>query len=63
MIKMDVNNMNFRIETDRLSEVKVICERLWGVQMCSLEHFIAGNDLISMEMIESHAILKNTKKV
>src|SRR6202041_1648208 len=48
-----------RTETDRLGEVQVPADRLWGAQtQRSLEHFSIGTDLIPREMIAAYAILK-----
>jgi Lyase len=50
---------NFRVESDSLGEVNVPTSKLWGAQtQRSLEHFSIGNDLIPREMIAAYATLK-----
>ena len=50
---------NFRVESDSLGEVNVPTSKLWGAQTeRSLEHFSIGNDLIPREMIAAYATLK-----
>src|ERR1700728_2468701 len=48
-----------RKEMDRLGEVDVPADRLWGAQtQRSLEHFSIGKDLMPREMITAYATLK-----
>src|SRR6204780_2259649 len=51
----------YRVETDRLGEVHVPADKLWGAQtQRSLEHFSIGQDLIPREMITAYAVLKRS---
>lgn len=50
---------NVRVEADRLGEISVPVDRLWGAQtQRSLEHFSIGRDLMPREMITAYAFLK-----
>src|SRR5689334_25262530 len=54
----------YRTETDSLGEVRVLADKLWGVQtQRSLEHFSIGQDLIPREMIAAYAILKRSAAI